>query len=84
MTVDEVLTAITTVGFPICAYLLMYFDLKKQIKELAGVISSNTNLISTLIEHFHEEDKSSWKTAFASWQQMGQGACATSWIKKAQ
>ena len=41
---DQILTAISTVGFPIVAFLLMYWQSTKTIKE-------NTKAITELVMH---------------------------------
>lgn len=36
----ELISQITTIGFPIVAFLLVYYDLRKKIEDLAKTITS--------------------------------------------
>lgn len=47
--VDDVISAISTVGFPIAAYLLFYFDLKQVVKE-------NTLAVRELRDALHQKN----------------------------
>lgn len=45
----ELLTAISTIGFPIVAYYLMYRMVNEQLKDLTKAINNNTSLVNQLI-----------------------------------
>jgi hypothetical protein len=49
MELESVGAIISTLGFPIVAYLLMFFKLDKTIEKLEGSINNNTELIKLLI-----------------------------------
>jgi hypothetical protein len=40
MTVTDPITLITTVGFPIAAFCLVYIDLRNQIKDLTRAVNT--------------------------------------------
>lgn len=44
----DILEAIATVGFPIAAYLLLYLDLRKIVKENTKVLNHLTDLIERM------------------------------------
>jgi hypothetical protein len=48
--VEEYITAISTVGFPIVAYLLMVFKFDKSIAILTTAVNNNTTAIKILLE----------------------------------
>lgn len=59
----QVLTAISTVGFPIVMCLIMYYHMtdiqkshKEEISELTKTIENNTIAINTLIAKFDERN----------------------------
>lgn len=45
---QEIATLIGTVGFPIAAYLLMFWDKRESIGKLTDVVSSNTSVMHSL------------------------------------
>lgn len=53
---QDLVSAISTVGFPIVAFLLMFWLVKTEIKESRDVVNNNTTTLATLIEHFHNTD----------------------------
>lgn len=55
----SIVQAISTVGFPIVAFLLLFWYIKTEMKELSQVIQSNTNVLAALLEHMRgkEDDK---------------------------
>ena len=52
----SIVQAISSVGFPIVAFLLMFWYIKTEMKELSQVIQSNTNALTALLEHMHEKE----------------------------
>lgn len=46
----EILQGISTVGFPIVAYLLVMFRTEKVISSLTEAVNNNTNAISILMQ----------------------------------
>lgn len=46
---QEIITAITTVGFPIVAYLLLFHSLRSDLKSLTDSLNENTAVISSLV-----------------------------------
>ena len=46
---QEIITAITTVGFPIIAYLLLFHSLRSDLKSLTDSLNENTAVISSLV-----------------------------------
>lgn len=62
VTIQDVLSAINTVGFPIVAYAAMFWKINKQdeqhseeVKTLAKAIENNTMALTTLKESFERE-----------------------------
>lgn len=45
---NDILTAISTVGFPIAAYLLMWYDKRTTQREMNLAIENNTNAITRM------------------------------------
>lgn len=58
MTASDITTIISTIGFPIAAFLLMFWYVKSEMKEMATVIQANTVALTKLLEHFHSEEES--------------------------
>ena len=56
----EILSAISTIGFPIVAFYLMYRMINEQIRENTKAINNNTNLMTQLMTflraHMKEDD----------------------------
>ncbi len=56
----EILSAISTIGFPIVAFYLMYRMINEQIRENTKAINNNTNLMTQLMTflraHTKEDD----------------------------
>lgn len=56
----EILSAISTIGFPIVAFYLMYRMVNEQIRENTKAIDNNTNLMMQLMTflraHMKEDD----------------------------
>lgn len=56
----EILSAISTIGFPIVAFYLMYRMVNEQIRENTKAINNNTNLMTQLMTflraHMKEDD----------------------------
>ena len=64
MDVNAISTLLSNNAFPIVAFLLLFWFIKDeqaknrdQIERLGEVISENTKVIATLLEHFHKEVK---------------------------
>ena len=47
--VTTITSLITTVGFPIAAYLLLFHSLRQDIKDLASKLDSNTTATQNLV-----------------------------------
>ena len=47
--VTTITSLITTVGFPIAAYLLLFHSLRQDIKDLASKLDSNTAATNNLV-----------------------------------
>ena len=45
----EIITAISTIGFPIVAFYLMYRMVNEQLQENTKAINNNTNLVNQLL-----------------------------------
>ena len=45
----EIFSAISTIGFPIVAFYLMYRMVNEQLKENTKAINNNTNLVNQLL-----------------------------------
>ena len=43
----ELVSQITTIGFPIVAFLLVYYDLRKKVEELAKAIQTLSERIAS-------------------------------------
>lgn len=59
MDIQNVLTAISTVGFPIVACGGLYWMINKALKELTSAVNNNTSAITILTERIknnHEEN----------------------------
>jgi hypothetical protein len=52
---NEYAQLISTVGFPIVAYLLMVFKSDKSLEELKGAINNNTQAINLLLNRESEK-----------------------------
>lgn len=50
MEITDIITAISTVGFPIAAYIMLFVYQNKQLKELQDIIIANTSAINKLID----------------------------------
>lgn len=64
MTVQEILTAISTVGFPIFACVFMYIENKKEtdahkteMLNLKDSIDNNTLILEKILEYFRKDNK---------------------------
>ena len=56
---NEVVSIISQVGFPIAAFLLMFWYVKTESKETREAIENNTLVLTKLVSelhHQHEED----------------------------
>lgn len=53
---DEVMSAIATVGFPIAACIFMARFITVDLKDLRSVVQSNTLVMQKILEHFKEEE----------------------------
>lgn len=54
---QEVATLISTVGFPIAAFLLMFWYVKTEAKETREAISNNTLVLTQLVDEIHHSEK---------------------------
>ena len=52
----SIVQAISSVGFPIVAFLLLFRYIKTEMKELSQVIQLNTNALTALLEHMREKE----------------------------
>ena len=52
--VQNVSTIITTVGFPIAAYLLLFHSLRQDIKDLANKLDANTFATNSLVNEIRK------------------------------
>ena len=64
MGVNELSTLISNTAFPIVAFVMLFWFIKdeqaknrEQIEKLGDIISENSKVITTLLEHFHKEVK---------------------------
>lgn len=56
MELNELLNAISSVGFPIAMCMYMIYSNNKTIKELSDTIDSNTTVMKQILEHFRDGD----------------------------
>ena len=54
---NELINAISTVGFPIFMCIMIYQNQTKQLNEITKAITNNTNAISELSKKLGMEDK---------------------------
>lgn len=54
---NEIINAISTVGFPIFMCIMIYNNQTKQLNEITKAITNNTNAISELSKKLGMEDK---------------------------
>lgn len=54
---NEFISAISTVGFPIVMCIMIYQNQTKQLNEITKAITNNTNAISELSKKLGMEDK---------------------------
>ncbi len=57
MDLNEILNAISSVGFPIAMCVYMIYGNNKTIKELSDTIDSNTTVMKQILEHFRDGDQ---------------------------
>lgn len=57
MTVDEVMTMISTIGFPIFVAVWMLYKSDKQQNETNAAINGNTKVLQELIDLIRGDDK---------------------------
>ena len=55
MDFEAILNLVSNEAFPIVAFILLFWLVKDELHEIRNVVQQNTNVISTLIEHFHRE-----------------------------
>ena len=53
---DEWVSLISTVGFPIAMCILLFWYMKTEVAQLRDVISQNTETMKQILEHFRNED----------------------------
>lgn len=58
MDFEDILNLVSNAAFPIVAFILLFWLVKDELREIRNVVQQNTNVISTLIEHFHKESDS--------------------------
>ena len=55
MAFEDIFNLLSNAAFPIVAFILLFWLVKDELREIRNVVQQNTNVISTLIEHFHKE-----------------------------
>ena len=55
MDFEAILNLLSNAAFPIVAFILLFWLVKDELHEIRNVVQQNTQVISTLIEHFHKE-----------------------------
>lgn len=55
MTGAEIVTAISSVGFPIIACFALYALITRELKQVTTAIQNNTQAITALLEHMRKE-----------------------------
>ena len=56
MEFEVLMSAISSVGFPIAMCIYMIYSNNKTIKELSDTINSNTTVMQQILEHFRDGD----------------------------
>lgn len=51
----EIVEIFSTLGFPVGAFILMFWLVKDELSQNRKAIEANTLAINTLMEHFHKE-----------------------------
>lgn len=52
----EIITAISSVGFPIIACIALYALITKELKQVTNAIQNNTQALTALLEHLREKE----------------------------
>ena len=55
MDFEAILNLVSNAALPIVAFILLFWLVKDELHEIRNVVQQNTQVISTLIEHFHKE-----------------------------
>lgn len=53
---EEWVTLISTVGFPIAMCVMLFWYIKTEVSQLRDVITQNTAAMKQILEHFRKED----------------------------
>lgn len=53
---EEWVTLISTVGFPIAMCVMLFWYMKTEVSQLRDVIVQNTATMKQILEHFRKED----------------------------
>lgn len=54
---ESVVTSIGSLGFPIVAYLLMFFKLDKTVEKLEQSINNNSRLVQAIIDQQQQNER---------------------------
>lgn len=57
MDVQEILTAVSTVGFPIVTAAALFWYMVQENRQTREVVQNNTTMLNRILEHLVEDEK---------------------------